>query len=104
MLIAWCTEIVHGLLSSIISFEPFLTRAEVVKVGVSHYMSIADATADLNYTPLIPADQAIARASAYFSPLVTYRPFATNKNHYLFLLFISGFLSIVFLFWLFFLN
>lgn len=37
--------------------EPFLTRAEVYKVGYSHYFSIAKATRELGYEPLITSAQ-----------------------------------------------
>ena len=33
-------ETLHNIVSRIIPHEPFLTRAEVFKVGVTHYMSI----------------------------------------------------------------
>ena len=42
---ATATEHVHRLIAPYIPFEPMLTKAEVCKVGVTHYMSTAKAKA-----------------------------------------------------------
>eukprot|EP00048_Salpingoeca_helianthica_P016432 m.232284 g.232284 ORF g.232284 m.232284 type:complete len:406 (-) comp18665_c0_seq1:28-1245(-) len=68
--VAVATEFVHRLVARVYIFEPFLTRAEVVKVGASHYMSMEDTHADLDYTPLLAPDVAMDRAAQFFAPLV----------------------------------
>ncbi|KAK3236180.1 hypothetical protein CYMTET_53659, partial [Cymbomonas tetramitiformis] len=50
--LAWCIEIVWQVLSAAgIEFNPLITRAEVLKVGVTHYFSTAKAKAELGYDP-----------------------------------------------------
>ena len=47
-----------------------MTRAETVKVGVSHVVSIHQTTDAMGYTPLISYDKGVQRARAYFHPLL----------------------------------
>ena len=42
---AAATEAVHRVVARVVPFEPMLTKAEVCKVGVTHYMSTANAQA-----------------------------------------------------------
>lgn len=70
LVVANLTEKIHGVLSRLIRFEPFLTRAEVCKVGASHYMTIRNAERDILYTPLITAEEGLQRAAAHFGVLV----------------------------------
>ena len=52
--IGWVCEVVYKCSSAIgLPIEPFLTRAEVYKVGKSHYFSIDKAERDLGYSPTI---------------------------------------------------
>lgn len=52
IMLAWCIEIVWQVLSAAgIEFNPLITRAEVLKVGVTHYFSTAKAKAELGYDP-----------------------------------------------------
>jgi hypothetical protein len=46
--------------------EPFLTRAEVLKVGHSHYFSMDKAARDLGYKPLITSQQGAEKVAARY--------------------------------------
>lgn len=49
---AFLTELVHSVVGKYIyNFQPFLTRAEVYKSGVTHYFSMKKAREDLGYNP-----------------------------------------------------
>lgn len=50
------------------SFVPFLTKAEVCKVGYTHYASMAEAEETLGYTPVVPYQEGILRARRVFAP------------------------------------
>lgn len=56
--------------------EPFLTRAEVFKVGVSHYFSIAKARRELGYQPLINSEQGAQKLARRF------RQSLSNENYF----------------------
>ena len=60
----------HAGLSWIVPFEPFLTRTEVCKVGVTHFMTMDDAKDLVGYAPVLPQEEAIKRTAAHFSPAV----------------------------------
>lgn len=49
--IAFLTECIHYLVSSVYNFQPLLTRTEVYKTGVTHYFSIQKARQELGYKP-----------------------------------------------------
>ncbi|XP_078525496.1 short-chain dehydrogenase/reductase family 42E member 1-like [Lissotriton helveticus] len=46
---AFLTEIFHSLVSRFYNFQPFLTRTEVYKTGVTHYFSMEKAKRELGY-------------------------------------------------------
>ncbi|XP_062507582.1 short-chain dehydrogenase/reductase family 42E member 1-like [Corticium candelabrum] len=49
---AFFIELIHGIIGRYIyNFQPFLTRAEVFKTGVTHYFKIDKAKKDLGYEP-----------------------------------------------------
>uniref|UniRef100_UPI00398F4570 short-chain dehydrogenase/reductase family 42E member 1 isoform X1 n=1 Tax=Pristiophorus japonicus TaxID=55135 RepID=UPI00398F4570 len=48
---AFLTEIVHFFVGRIYNFQPFLTRTEVYKTGVTHYFSLQKARKELGYNP-----------------------------------------------------
>lgn len=56
--------------------EPFLTRAEVYKVGVSHYFSIARAQTDLGYKPTVSSQEGGERIAK------RYRSNLSNENFF----------------------
>jgi hypothetical protein len=56
--------------------EPFLTRAEVYKVGVSHYFSIAKAQRELGYEPKISSEQGAQKLARRF------RRSLSNENYF----------------------
>ncbi|XP_043562593.1 short-chain dehydrogenase/reductase family 42E member 1 isoform X1 [Chiloscyllium plagiosum] len=49
--VAFLTEIIHFCVGSIYNFQPFLTRTEVYKTGVTHYFSLQKARKELGYNP-----------------------------------------------------
>lgn len=101
-LVGWSSEIVHHILSHFVRFEPFLTRAEVCKVGVNHYCSLAATRSDLCYTPVVSGEQGIERTAAYFEPYVK-RALKSRRGDWLLhviakaSLALIGFLVVVFL-------
>ena len=56
--------------------EPFLTRAEVYKVGISHYFSIQKAQKELNYKPIITSQEGAERIAR------KYRETLSNENYF----------------------
>ncbi|XP_040837963.1 short-chain dehydrogenase/reductase family 42E member 1 [Ochotona curzoniae] len=46
---AFLTEMTHFLLGRLYNFQPFLTRAEVYKTGITHYCSLEKARKELGY-------------------------------------------------------
>jgi len=46
--------------------EPFLTRAEVLKVGVNHYFSIKKATQELGYKPFFTSQEGALQIAGYY--------------------------------------
>lgn len=54
--IAFLTEWLHYLISSVYNFQPLLTRTEVYKTGVTHTFSISKARKELGYKPSIQND------------------------------------------------
>ena len=46
--------------------EPFLTRAEVLKVGVNHYFSIKKASQELGYKPLLTSHDGALQIAEYY--------------------------------------
>uniref|UniRef100_UPI0040386D7F short-chain dehydrogenase/reductase family 42E member 1 n=1 Tax=Callospermophilus lateralis TaxID=76772 RepID=UPI0040386D7F len=48
---AFLTELIHFILGRLYNFQPFLTRTEVYKTGVTHYFSLEKARQELGYEP-----------------------------------------------------
>ncbi|XP_062966165.1 short-chain dehydrogenase/reductase family 42E member 1-like [Cynocephalus volans] len=48
---AFLTEVIHIFLSRLYNFQPFLTCAEVYKIGVTHHFSLEKAKKELGYEP-----------------------------------------------------
>nr|XP_044997837.1 short-chain dehydrogenase/reductase family 42E member 1 isoform X2 [Jaculus jaculus]XP_044997838.1 short-chain dehydrogenase/reductase family 42E member 1 isoform X2 [Jaculus jaculus]XP_044997839.1 short-chain dehydrogenase/reductase family 42E member 1 isoform X2 [Jaculus jaculus]XP_044997840.1 short-chain dehydrogenase/reductase family 42E member 1 isoform X2 [Jaculus jaculus]XP_044997842.1 short-chain dehydrogenase/reductase family 42E member 1 isoform X2 [Jaculus jaculus] len=48
---AFLIEVVHFILGRLYNFQPFLTRTEVYKTGVTHYFSLEKAKKELGYAP-----------------------------------------------------
>ncbi|MEJ1284180.1 short chain dehydrogenase/reductase family 42E member 1 [Cricetulus griseus] len=48
---AFLVEMTHFILSRLYNFQPFLTRTEVYKTGVTHYFSLEKAKKELGYEP-----------------------------------------------------
>lgn len=49
--LAFLTELIHCILGRLYNFQPFLTRTEVYKTGVTHYFSLEKARQELGYAP-----------------------------------------------------
>lgn len=65
--LGYLIEILHHFSAKYIyNFDPFLTRAEVLKVGVTHYANITKAKKLLNYQVPIPPDEAMQRCIQWF--------------------------------------
>ncbi|KAM9191776.1 short-chain dehydrogenase/reductase family 42E member 1 [Dugong dugon] len=47
--LAFLTEMVHFILGRLYNFQPFLTRTEVYKTGITHYFSLEKARRELGY-------------------------------------------------------
>lgn len=75
--VAHLLEIVF-LVSNAVGFpiEPFLTRAEVLKVGVSHYFSIEKAQRELGYQPALSSQQGAQKLARRF------RKSLSNENYF----------------------
>ena len=68
--VAWFLEMVRLVLvwvSPRLMFQPFLTRAEVSKVGVTHWFSMEKARTQLGYTPIVAPEEAIKRCIEYYT-------------------------------------
>lgn len=72
-------ELLHRLLLNVsVSFQPFLTRAEVHKVGVTHYFSMEDAKRDLGYHPVVSPEMALQQTTQYYRR--DYSPRVSQKS------------------------
>jgi hypothetical protein len=67
--LGWLCEGMHAAVAWLVPFEPFLTRTEVCKVGVTHYMSMDEARDELGYHPVLTQQQAIKRSAAFYLPV-----------------------------------
>lgn len=77
LVIAYCLEKLYFVSKALgMPIEPFLTRAEVYKVGHSHYFSIAKATKELGYVPLITSAQGAEKIAR------RYREELTNAEYF----------------------
>ncbi len=68
--LAVMTEAMHNLVSKVLPFEPLMTRAEVCKVGYTHFMSMTGPRNALGYDPIVPFDEAVKRLQADLAPRV----------------------------------
>lgn len=66
-------ETLHRLSSPWWPIRPFLTRAEVCKVGCTHHMVLTNAFQLLGYKPLLSADEGLRRTRAWFAPQLVSR-------------------------------
>lgn len=58
-----------------------LTRAEVRKVDVTHWMSIKKAEKELNYSPIISYTEAIGRTVIFYRKLMALKPMEKFKKY-----------------------
>lgn len=67
--LAHLVEIVHGIVSPIIPFEPFLNRAEVCKVGVTHYFRTDKAERELGWSLVISPEEGVNKMVKYWQDI-----------------------------------
>ena len=63
---AHAIELTHWLLSAVWSFQPFLTRAEVLKVGRTHWMCVERAKAELGWSVVVEGEEAMQRCVKWY--------------------------------------
>ena len=73
LVLARVIERVHALVAPVYVFEPFLTIAEVCKVGVTHYASPQRAQEVLGYRPRVTVDEAVQRVQTWAAPQIAPR-------------------------------
>jgi len=70
--LSWLLEIVHAIIlrltCRLIHFQPWLTRGEVCKVGVTHWFSMEKAKKELGYSPRVDTKEGIERCIRYYAP------------------------------------
>jgi len=87
--LGYTIEIIHYLFAKYIyNFSPFLTRAEVLKVGVTHYANITKAKKFLGYHVKVNPDEAMKRCIKWFDEH-GYKKKKTRNNQRIFLLLIA---------------
>ena len=68
--VARCVEVSHGLvrrwLPARLQFAPFLTRAEVLKVGVEHWMRVDRAKRELGWEVIVGTDETVRRCVDWY--------------------------------------
>lgn len=64
--LAHLIEITHSIISPIIPFEPFANRAEVCKIGVTHYFRTDKAERELGWSRVISPEEGMNRMVTYF--------------------------------------
>ena len=65
--LGYIIEMIHKLIAKrIYNFSPFLTRAEVLKVGVTHYANITKAKELLGYQVKVSPDEAMRKCIRWF--------------------------------------
>ena len=70
---ACVTEAVHRVMAGCgLNFEPLLTKAEVCKVGYTHFMSVDKAQRVLGYRPVVTHREGLERTRAFFAPRVAH--------------------------------
>lgn len=63
---ALCEDLYRICKTIYIPWEPFLTRAEVYKVGITHFFSIGKARKELGYTPTVTSELGAQRMADYY--------------------------------------
>jgi len=81
--VAHLVEIVHKLISPLYPHSPFLTRAEVCKVAITHYFSPEESTHFLHYTPIVPFDAAVKETIQYYKNYLKEQKINQRANHWL---------------------
>ena len=66
LLAAICEDFYRITKALCLPISPFLTRAEVYKVGVTHFFSIAKAQKELNYRPTISSQEGAELVANYY--------------------------------------
>jgi nucleoside-diphosphate-sugar epimerase len=93
-------EIIHQLFAKYIyNFSPFLTRAEVLKVGVTHYAHIIKAKKLLCYQVKVKPDEAMQRCIKWFDEHGYKKKISQNNHRIFWLLLASLIILLIFYFY-----
>jgi len=98
--LGYIIEMIHNLLAKrIYNFSPFLTRAEVLKVGVTHYANINKAKKLLGYRVKVSPDEAMQRCIKWFDEHGYRKKTSENNQRYFWLLIASLVVLLIFFFY-----
>ena len=85
--LGYTIELMHNLFARhVYNFAPFLTRAEVLKVGVTHYASISKAKQLLGYQVKVAPDEAMRRCIRWFDQHGYHKQRSKDRHAHLWLL------------------
>eukprot|EP01119_Soliformovum_irregulare_P005144 TRINITY_DN1658_c0_g1_i2.p1 TRINITY_DN1658_c0_g1~~TRINITY_DN1658_c0_g1_i2.p1 ORF type:complete len:378 (+),score=112.05 TRINITY_DN1658_c0_g1_i2:57-1136(+) len=68
--IAFLVEMMYALINPFFSFNPLLSRAEVSKVGMTHYFSSKKAQDEIEYFPIVKQEEGVQRMVQYWKDKV----------------------------------
>jgi nucleoside-diphosphate-sugar epimerase len=98
--LGYAIEILHHLIARrIYNFAPFLTRAEVLKVGVTHYANITKAKKLLGYQVKVSPEEAMRRCIKWFDEHGYRKKTSENNPRYFWLLIASLVVLLIFFFY-----
>jgi sterol-4alpha-carboxylate 3-dehydrogenase (decarboxylating) len=67
---AYSMELVHWLVSPVVSFRPTITRHMVCTMSCDHWFTHSKATRHFGYRPIVSLDEGLAETIAYFQKVV----------------------------------
>ncbi|CAF1055357.1 unnamed protein product [Rotaria sp. Silwood1] len=98
--IAYIIEIIHYISAKYIyNFDPFLTRAEVLKVGVTHYANITKAKNLLGYHVKVNPDEAMKKSIQWFNEHGYKKTINQDNSKFFWLFLISAVILMIFFFY-----
>jgi nucleoside-diphosphate-sugar epimerase len=98
--LGYSIEIIHNFFAKYIyNFAPFLTRAEVLKVGVTHYANITKAKNRLGYQVKVSPDEAMRRCIRWYDQHGYKKKSSQNNQRYFSILVVSLIMLLIFCFY-----
>jgi nucleoside-diphosphate-sugar epimerase len=92
---AHALEIIHSIISPIFPFQPFANRAEVCKIGVTHYFRTDKAERELGWSLVVSPEEGMNRMVKYFQEKQAQKKKTrTKEGNSLFVFFIIAFLAL----------